>query len=671
MKRRSVLNSIGIVTFSVMLASCGGGGGGDSASSSASASDSSVDTNPSTPVPRETNVTGPDSFLLFPNPQVLVDGTFETNTTAYADAYYTAIDPDNSKDTLDKWKAANGFGSGMGTEKTAIFGDVRDLGYGRRMTLRQNPDGTVAAMVENYLVNAGAGYSYTSLNLDAAIARDARWHIGTNGIEFSPGPNGGASFAKFYTFDPVSGARLLTASLDNRTPKAMPGICISCHGGRGDPLTPPDPVTGKPLFPLVMNSVSQQRGDTQARLHPLIPDHLDFSSTSPYTRAEQEAAIKVMNMMVLCTYPRPSTVPATGVDACRPDAGANEWQGTTADVLKAQYGGDQMPNATASNTYVPQGWLTAGQSTLYGDVAEQVCMTCHMQRGTANQNDLDFTTYDKYFGYADRIRIHVFDRGNMPLAKIVADRMFSTPAASELAAWLESNGFTTHDGSGAMLLPGRPVADPGPDHVVRPGNTTLSAANSLFASTYAWSIRSNPGSAATLTNANSATPTFSSSADGTYVLQLIASKGSTSSAPASLTIVVDSTLPYAPEALRFADIKAKLDNASLASGQRCTFCHTSAKPLGSPGRPPIFYTNEDRDGDGVAGTATDDAWFYKELRGRINFTDIAASPLLRKPSGHHHNGGLRPGFDTSAPPGDPARADYDMFLNWILNGAPQ
>ncbi len=89
------------------------------------------------------------------------------------------------------------------------------------------------------------------------------------------------------------------------------------------------------------------------------------------------------------------------------------------------------------------------------------------------------------------------------------------------------------------------------------------------------------------------------------------------------------------------------------------------------GRTPSHYTNEDRNGDGIVGDATDDAWFYAEVRGRVNFTEVAASPLLRKPSGNHHNGGRRDGFDTSAAPGQPARAEYDLFLNWILNGAPQ
>lgn len=94
-------------------------------------------------------------------------------------------------------------------------------------------------------------------------------------------------------------------------------------------------------------------------------------------------------------------------------------------------------------------------------------------------------------------------------------------------------------------------------------------------------------------------------------------------------------------------------------------CHTPPS-----GGPPIFYTNIDRNGSGGIADTTDDLWFYTELRGRINFTDVASSALLRKPSGHHHGGGLQPGFDSTTAPGQPGRANYDLFLNWILNGAP-
>ena len=121
----------------LVLAACGGGG-------------SPGDVHPGAEIPI---VPGePNAFLLFPNPQVQADGSLQTNTVAYAQAYYAAIDPNNTKDTLAKWRAANGFDTGTGTQVTVVFGDSRDLGFGRRLTARQNPDGTLAFYVENYLI---------------------------------------------------------------------------------------------------------------------------------------------------------------------------------------------------------------------------------------------------------------------------------------------------------------------------------------------------------------------------------------------------------------------------------------------------------------------------------------------------------------------------------------
>src|SRR5512146_2726679 len=103
----------------LLLAACGGGG-------------SAGDVHPGaeiTIVPGE-----PNAFLLFPNPQVQPDGSLQTDSPAYAKAYYAAIDPNNTKDTVAKWRAANGFDTGTGTQVTVVFGDVRDLGFGRRIT---------------------------------------------------------------------------------------------------------------------------------------------------------------------------------------------------------------------------------------------------------------------------------------------------------------------------------------------------------------------------------------------------------------------------------------------------------------------------------------------------------------------------------------------------------
>jgi hypothetical protein len=594
------------------------------------------------------------TFLLFPNPLVEPNGSLQTNSVAYAQAYYTAIDPGNAKDTLAKWKAVNQFDSGTGSQVEVAFGDVRDLGYGRRLTARRNLDGTIAAVVENYMVDTVVDYTFTGLNLEAAAQRVPRWHDNINAIEFSPGPLGGASFVKFFQFNPDTGARELTVNLDGRGQKAMPGPCMACHGGRADPLTPSG------AFPQLPNTASGHRGDVLGRMMPLEVGTFAFSATPGLTRADQEAALKTINQIVLCSYPIPAAT-AFPEDACRRVARAGEWQGIAAALIKAAYGGDGMPNAVYSDTFVPTGWV--GQEALYQGVVAPVCRACHFVRstGTQAQTNVDFNSFVKFQALADRTRAHVFDRGNMPLAKIIFEDFWSTGKAEMLAAFLEGlgQGFVVRDGAGALLRPGRPVADPGPARAITQGPTTLSAAGSLFSTSYSWSIVSGPGGA-TLTNPGSAQPTFNAIADGTYELQLVTGNGSMQSAPVQLTLVVNNALTPAPSAIRFVThIKPVLQMPA------CSGCHA----IPGVGDPPIVFTSIDRNGDGVVD-ATDDLWFFAEVRGRINFTDIVASPLLRKPSGAHHRGGANATFNTTLAPGAAGRVNYDLVLNWILNGAP-
>jgi hypothetical protein len=632
------------VAAALVLAACGGGG-------------SPGDVHPGAEIPI---VPGePNAFLLFPNPQVQADGSLQTNTVAYAQAYYAAIDPNNTKDTLAKWRAANGFDTGTGTQVTVVFGDSRDLGFGRRLTARQNPDGTLAFYVENYLIKTGGAYAFSPVNLEAAIVRAPNALVYVAGIEFSPGPAGGASFAKFFNFDVVTGVRLNTADIDGRGDKAMPGPCISCHGGRADALTPPD-ASGHPLFNLLQNTVSHERGDTLAQLPAMEVDTFQFSTTAGFTRAEQEASLKTTNRMILCSYPLPA-LSAFPEDACRRTASVGEWQGTAATLIKEGYGGDGLPKPVYAQPATPASWVAAGQTSLYETVVAPACRVCHIMRGTGRQSDIDFMTFEKFQSYADRTFATVVNRGNMPLAKLIFDTFHASPGEAALADFLVSQGQPARDAGSNVLRPGRPIADPGPDRVVRQGATPLSASNSLFADTFVWSIVSGPNGGATLTNANTAQATFNATTDGTYVLSLVASNASAQSAPTSLTLVVNNALTPVPSAIRFADIKA-----ALQDGPECQGCHNRVTPL----KAPIDFTNYDRDGDGAI-TPTDDSWFYAEVRSRINFQEIVASPLLRKPSGHHHFGGLGLGFDSRLAPGQPGRAKYDLFLNWALNGAPQ
>jgi len=666
MKKGRWLQNLCSVAAALLLVACGGGGGGTSSSGDIR----------TTGERGASQATGLDRFLLNPNPIVRADGLFEVGEVEYANAYYEAIDPTNAKDTLAKWKIANNIGvtTGGHTEHSVIIGDQRDLGYGRRMVAHRNPDGTLAFLIENYLVGAYGGY--TPLNLEAAITRASKWHLGTNAIEFSPGPKAGTrvgadllpadgNFVKFYTYDPVTEKRLTTLSLDGRPDKAMPTVCTTCHGGRGDPLTPPDPVTGKKLFALVENGYSKHRGDVQAQLHPFEPATFDFSTIAGFSRVEQEAAIKAVNKLVLCSMSLPNgTVAANPEDTCRRVATRNEYQGTAAVHLKDMYGGNGVPNPASftTDTYVEASWATAGQSSLYLNVQATSCRVCHLRQGTGNQSDIDFSTFQNFDSYKDRIKAHVVDRGNMPLAQLIYEKYWSTPSIFQtMGTYLVAAGFA--DGAS---MPGRPIADPGPGRVVRQGATTLSAAMSLYASSFQWSLVSGPIGGANLSNATTASPTFNASQDGTYGVQLVASNSAgMASTPTMLTIVVNNGLPYSPSALRFSDIKPILQSG--VGG--CETCHK--RNGNGTVIPPIWYADYDRAGTGNAGDATNVLWLYTEVRGRINFTDIVASPLLRKPAGIHHNGGQLPGFDARLTPGAVGREDYDKLLNWILNGAPQ
>ena len=66
----------------LVIAACGQGNSGDT---------------PASP-PGGGTPSAPNSFLLFPNPQLQPDGTLQTDSVEYAQAYYRAIDPNNDKD---------------------------------------------------------------------------------------------------------------------------------------------------------------------------------------------------------------------------------------------------------------------------------------------------------------------------------------------------------------------------------------------------------------------------------------------------------------------------------------------------------------------------------------------------------------------------------------------
>jgi hypothetical protein len=260
----------------------------------------------------------------------------------------------------------------------------------------------------------------------------------------------------------------------------------------------------------------------------------------------------------------------------------------------------------------------------------------------------------------------VFDRGNMPLALIPHSDFWNSTAPQMLASFVDSQlGVGTATANGVPLMPGRPIADPSPDRMVRTGaNAVLTGENSLFASTFSWTMVSG---SATITNSNGMVAIFNASVAGTYVVRLTVGNGASTNSK-DVTITVDDNFPD-PLNIKFAQVKNVLQNVLHGGTVRCTDCHTPVVNVFTSTRvPPIWYTSFDRDGSGGAPNTTDDDWFLKAVSGRVNLTEIGASPLLRKPTGNHHNGlKVIDVADTSTSAAGGLR-NYSIFYNWILAG---
>ena len=293
------------------------------------------------------------------------------------------------------------------------------------------------------------------------------------------------------------------------------------------------------------------------------------------------------------------------------------------------------------------------------------CRTCHIVRGTVAQSNIDFDALAAFQAYADRVKALVVDRGNMPLAKLVYDRFHASSGPELMATFLGSQGINARDASGAPLRPGRPVADPGPNRAIPPGATALSAANSLFSSTYPVVHRLGRCRRRASPSPNSAQTTFT--AGNARDLRRSSSSRATAASRARPRCSRSSSRTRCRSRRRRSDFPTSAPpcRAGPAAARRRRLSRERRRGADRLRRTSTATATAQLD-------AADMLWLYTEVRGRINFTEIAASPLLRKPSGQHHNGGVRSIVRQRALlPATLSATGYDLFLNWILNNAPQ
>lgn len=558
---------------------------------------------------------------------VAVQDTLETAT-----AYYATIDAEQDtqqKGTFIGWLKFNGFlpatqGSTIdwnavaaGSDAHATYVNNFDLGFGRDMYARrigcgaaaQAGDCDIASVVINY---ASLEAAAKKLGPQLAVA-----------MEYSRKGTTGPRFVKFYTYAPnvqcdparaPAGScsqfeRVLSANLDGRGEKFMPGACTICHGGTPRGLDGTDPklyAAGGDLNAafLLWDRKSLLYSDSPAAGFPDDPSnsvhHQLWLATNQSAQAEP---IKALNQIAALTYVDPPTQ-------------ANRYA-LPRELVEGWYAGGSF-----NQDFVPPQWNNdAQQHSLYLDVFAQYCRTCHVAQvpnpgavGTGLDPFDKCGPQDANTAYLGRNHQIVFgcaqqflntrslpDRiaaGQMPAARLTMDRFWvngSKPAAQFLSEHLN----VSVDSLKPQL---KPVLDVAAISAVRgaepvsqtfdedTGKTEVAERGSLVRligslegtdGPFTWSVTTQDGAAVALSGAQGLTPTFVTPTPGVYSIAFTA--GATT---LNRSVVLPNWKPV-----------AKDDAATAAPAQRVTLAVTTNDKVVRDDRDPSIQ-NELADGDG-------------------------------------------------------------------------
>ena len=580
----------------------------------------------------------------------------QINSEEYAEAYYDAVDPNQTRTTLSDWQTVNGFDQGH--DYHVIFRDSKDLGYGRDMYAKFHDDGRMSFYVNNFVVQLGPGNpaNYGPLNLLAAVDQNFDLVLGSNAIELSPidenDPNSD-KILKFFTYTKPDEngvqTRLTSANLDGRGIKHMPGMCQVCHGAT--------------LLPLNADGSFNLLSLKSAKMNQLEMDSFEFMESGEYSLEQQEPALRAINQAVHDSFSELAT---------RDETEQGFWDSSFAQVVaQGRYGGADFVSPIFVEDSIPTGWQQnenrpEGVEILYKQVIEPHCISCHSLRGfdAGNDEDLDearingvitntgtavnFSTYEKFIGYSDIIIDYVYRRGAMPLSLRNYEQFWATDndAPQLLASYLPS--FNVLNENNEIEAPGRPVPKIGRDRSSA-SPVTLHGAGSYFADQYQWSVLSQPAdSTASISNSDRPIAKLITDTDGEYVIQLSVSNTKAKNIATSVTISVDSGLTHG-KALTFDTHIAPLIQTTLFNQRTCQSCHYSESDIEGI---PVYW---DSGNDNV----------YRDVKARIDFNEPDNSIFIRKPTRLQHGGGIRIDLTTAQ-----GKQVYSTIMDWIIHGAP-
>ncbi|MEM9101556.1 MAG: hypothetical protein AAGB12_04480 [Pseudomonadota bacterium] len=309
--------------------------------------------------------------------------------------YYQSI---NAPSTFNAWLIQNGFSSANpgGTivippqrAASAKYYNAFDLGLGRDMNCRQEFSGRVACYVTNYgtpVIDDHDSALNAVINQDSPVATVAMTYF----------PNVNSNAVTFYVYD-GNGNLLRDIPLDQQGAKAVPGVCLNCHGGRYDPAS---------------NSV------IDARFLPFDIENYEFSNNAAYTLNAQQESFRKLNQIVL----------ATNVSADFSTL-VNNWYDNNINTV----------GQTFDTEFVPSGW--SENPVVYDQVIKPYCRVCHIALESYRDWD-NLAEFANYGAYA----IDLARNSNtirMPQAQLTLQKFWKSGARAHLVSFMQKHASVT------------------------------------------------------------------------------------------------------------------------------------------------------------------------------------------------------------------------------------
>jgi hypothetical protein len=311
---------------------------------------------------------------------------------AQAEGYYKAVDPNDERLTLGAWWTKNGFvfdpnGIPTNAVRTSYL-NFNDLGSGRDMYFKQNPDGTAAAYVTNY-----GPFNQDHGNADLAANRNTPG--ATVSMEYGPVEGQGTTrIVKFLVFAGNGGganaSRQPGADLDGFGIKFVPNLCLNCHGGAYSPAN-----ATAPTFAEVNMGASFRELDIAT---------FKFPGGRADVNATEKTAFKQQNLIV-------KGLPGEAI-SIQP----------IKDVISGWYPG---ASDEQDNSFTPAGWAGAPQQNLYHDVVKRSCRTCHVaQDADLSNSGIGWITYDQLRLRRGSLKYYVLCDGRFMPHAVITYRNF-------------------------------------------------------------------------------------------------------------------------------------------------------------------------------------------------------------------------------------------------------